>query len=119
MDIFGFVVIESFDNDFKLKLGRNIFEIEKGRKYIPIFCGGHSASVKIIKGLKIFFGPGYIDDFNNINSHCWTKKYNNDENFNIDGNVRGGNYLWYFLINFDIIYKNLIDNFNCQIVFIA
>lgn len=109
LDKFGFVVIESFDEDFELEMGGNCMVFEKGRKYIPIFCGCYCAFIKINKGLKIFIGPGYADDFNNINSYCWTGKHHNDIDINIvlNGDIRGGNHLWYFLANFSVIYKNL------------
>lgn len=108
LDDFGFVVIESFDEDFELQMGGKYLAFEKGRKYIPIFSGCHFANIKIKQGLKIFFGPGYSVDFNNINSYCWTKKHHDDIDMNIVlyGDIRGGNYLWYFLSKFGIIYKN-------------
>ena len=107
---FGFVVIESFDEDFELEMGGKNYLFEKGRKYIPIFYCYHSARIKNKKGLKIFFGPGYFDDFNDIDYYEFTKKYVDKTilnlNLNLSVDIKGGNLLWYFILNFMVIYKN-------------
>lgn len=104
LDNFSFVVIESFDEDFELKINVSIYEFEKGRKYIPIpsFSFIH---IKIKKGLKIFFSPGYSY---NINSNCWKKNYDKTtyDKKNINGYIKGDS-LWYFMNFFRVILQNL------------
>lgn len=106
LDSFGFVVIESFDEDFDIELGGTNYKFDKGRKYIPIFYGVHSARIKIKENLKIYVGPGYNKDFNNLENPIDLKNPDMSDKF-LNGDSRGGNPLWYFLYQFPIIYENL------------
>ena len=93
---YGFVVIESFDENFLMWFGGTMYRIEKGRKYLPMIYGYHDVYVRISKNLKIYIEPHY--------------KYKNYD--------RLFNDFYKFLIGYTIIYSNLklIDYLNYYLI---
>lgn len=54
LNSFKFVVIELLDEDFEIEFDCVLYEIKRGRKYLPIFDSTHKVFIKIKKNLNIF-----------------------------------------------------------------
>jgi hypothetical protein len=93
---YGFVVIESFEENFSMSFGEKFYFIEKGRKYIPIKYGFHDVYIRSSKNLKIYIEPNY-------KYKDYSPYFNN---------------LYRFLNKYTVIYCNLklIDNTNFYLI---
>lgn len=88
---YGFVVIESFREDFLMEFGEILYKVKKGRKYIPIFNSINNINIVLNTNVSIYVDPNYDNIF-------YHKCLDN---------------LYIFLSDYNIIYHNfLLDPYN-------